>query len=57
MDPTKVLNQMYETVKKTIDSVTSPDKIGATVEKMKAMGDSIVKMGLDFAKTVTNGSG
>lgn len=52
-----MLNQMYETVKKTIDSVTSPDKIGATVEKMKAMGDSIVKMGLDFAKTVTNGSG
>lgn len=52
LDPAKVLTQMYEFTKKTIDSMTSPQQIGSAVDRMKAMGDNIAKMGIDFASSM-----
>lgn len=52
-----MLTQMYDTVKKTIDGVMTPGNIGAAVDKIKAMGDSVVKMGMDLASSMSKKSG
>lgn len=53
-DPTKVLGQMYDTMKKTIDSVT-PSEVASAAKKMKSMGESVMKMGLEFANSMASG--
>lgn len=49
LDATK-LTQMLDTVKKTIDSATSPENLTAAIDKIKSLSDSIMKMGLNLAK-------
>lgn len=45
---------MYDTVKKTMDTIT-PNQISGAASKVKAMGESVMKMGLDFANSMAGG--